>query len=123
MKIGEIAQLTETPASTIRYYEQMGLLPLPARKNGQRDYSEEIIPYLKLIRLAKNTGFHLEEIDELLQKLNDENPIDEFWQAALQSKINELNEIIQSYISMKDVLEKVKECGCVPIKDLVSSGS
>ena len=119
MKIGEIAQLTETPASTIRYYEQMRLLPSPPRINGQREYTEEIIPLLKFISIAKKTGFRLEEIEELMQKLNKGNPLNELWQATLQSKIDELNEVIGSYVWMKNLLEQVRDCGCVPIKDLL----
>ena len=67
MKIGELAKRTGCPVETIRYYEREGLLPEPERRlSGYRDYTPDAITRLRFIRRAKELGFTLPEIRELL---------------------------------------------------------
>ena len=67
MKIGELARRTGTTTKTIRYYEDIGLLPEPARtRNGYRDYGDEAVDRLSFIRDAQATGLSLTEIDSIL---------------------------------------------------------
>jgi DNA-binding transcriptional MerR regulator len=63
MKIGELAERTGIPASTIRYYEKEGLLPKAQRgANGYRVYQEYALERLDLIQLGQNLGFSLDAI-------------------------------------------------------------
>uniref|UniRef100_UPI0012902455 MerR family transcriptional regulator n=1 Tax=Streptococcus suis TaxID=1307 RepID=UPI0012902455 len=55
MKIGEIANKTNLPASTLRYYEKKGLLKVDRDKNGRRYYKESDIEWIKFIRRLKET--------------------------------------------------------------------
>lgn len=72
MKIGELAKRTGCPVETIRYYEREGLLPEPQRRaSGYRSYGDDAIAQLRFIRRAKNLGFTLEEIRELLSLSTD----------------------------------------------------
>jgi DNA-binding transcriptional MerR regulator len=65
--IGELARRTGVKAPTIRYYEQIGLLPAPARSEGhQRRYAASQIARLNFIRHARELGFEVEAIRELL---------------------------------------------------------
>ncbi len=65
MRIGELAQLTHTRASTIRYYEQIGLLPAPKRINGkQRRYDGEDLERVGFIRRCRALGFTLEQLHQ-----------------------------------------------------------
>lgn len=67
MEIRELVSNTGVPAKTIRYYEEIQLLPAPARKsNGYREYSEEDINRLKLVAGARRLDFSLGEISEIL---------------------------------------------------------
>ncbi|GAV19441.1 mercuric resistance operon regulatory protein [Mariprofundus micogutta] len=67
MKIGELSKLTKVNIDTIRYYERRQLLPLPKRTmSGYRDYSESDVKRLLFVIHAKELGFTLEEIRELL---------------------------------------------------------
>lgn len=63
MKIGELAAATGLSASAIRFYEQSGLLP-PAKRgaNGYRDYADEAVERLQLVRMAQGLGFSLDTI-------------------------------------------------------------
>jgi MerR family copper efflux transcriptional regulator len=67
LTIGAVARRAGVAIDTIRYYEREGLLPEPARRpSGYRSYGEDTVAQLRFIRRAKNLGFTLEEIRELL---------------------------------------------------------
>jgi Cu(I)-responsive transcriptional regulator len=72
MNIGELARAAETKAETIRYYEQIGLLPPPPRTTGNyRDYSAAHASRLTFIRRARDLGFSIEQIRALLNLADD----------------------------------------------------
>ena len=62
MKIGKIANKTNLPASTLRYYEKKGLLKVDRDKNGRRYYKESDIEWIKFIRRLKETGMLIKDI-------------------------------------------------------------
>jgi DNA-binding transcriptional MerR regulator len=67
MRIGEIAGRAGVPAKTIRFWEDLGLLPAPARTAaGYRDYSPAILERLAFIRQAQASGLTLEHIRQVL---------------------------------------------------------
>ena len=66
--IGELAQRAGVSAPTVRYYEEIGLLPKPSRSaTGYRRYSESTVEELRFIRKAQALGFSLDEIGEILK--------------------------------------------------------
>lgn len=67
MRIGELARLTGVPTKTIRYYEEIGVLPAPDRTaNDYRDYPGEAVDRLAFVRDAQATGLTLTEIASIL---------------------------------------------------------
>ena len=67
MVIGEVSRLARVKSATIRYYEDVGLLPLPPRTQGnRRTYGTSDVQRLKFIRHARELGFDLEAIRQLL---------------------------------------------------------
>ena len=67
MKIGELAKLTDCQVETIRYYEREGLLPEPARSDGNyRLYTQAHVERLTFIRNCRSLDMTLEEIRSLL---------------------------------------------------------
>lgn len=71
LTIGTMAKKTGTKVQTIRYYEQIKLLPEPGRTSGgQRRYGDSELDRLSFIRHARQLGFSLDAIRELLN-LND----------------------------------------------------
>jgi MerR family copper efflux transcriptional regulator len=67
LTIGALAKRAGVAIDTIRYYEREGLLPEPTRRpSGYRSYGEGTVAQLRFIRRAKNLGFTLEEIRDLL---------------------------------------------------------
>lgn len=105
MNIGEIAEKTGLAASKIRFYERIGLLKAVKRKaNGYRHYSDEAIAQLKLIVIAQQAGFSLEELQTLV-------PADlSVWNhaelvTALQQKIQGIEAMQQQLASSKAQLQ------------------
>jgi len=67
ISIGELSRLTGVKVPTIRYYEQVELLPPPRRTPGrQRRYDAEEVLRLNFIHRARDLGFNIETIRELL---------------------------------------------------------
>lgn len=67
MKIGEVAERSGVPAKTIRYYEEVGLLPAPERAaNGYRVYESRSVDLLRFIARARGLGFSLDEVQDLV---------------------------------------------------------
>jgi Cu(I)-responsive transcriptional regulator len=65
--IGALAKKTDTKVETIRYYERIELLPAPSRTSGNyRIYGTEHLGRLSFIRRARDLGFSIEQVRELL---------------------------------------------------------
>lgn len=61
LSIGELARRTGVATSALRYWEELGLLPAPARLCGQRRYPESAIEFVGIILLQRDAGFSLTE--------------------------------------------------------------
>ena len=71
LTIGKVARLANVGIETIRFYEREGLLETPARRpSGYREYPREAADRLRFIRRARELGFSLKEIQELLALLD-----------------------------------------------------
>ena len=67
MRIGELARQSGVPATALRYYEQLGLLPEPGRtESGYRMYGEDAVDRLAFIRAAQAVGLTLAEVRQVL---------------------------------------------------------
>lgn len=72
ISIGALAKATKTKVETIRYYEGIGLLPAPTRTSANyRTYESTHVTRLGFIRRARDLGFSLQEVRDLL-RLNDD---------------------------------------------------
>lgn len=93
---------------TVRFYERQGLLDEPARRaSGYRQYSEDVIDRLKFIKRAKDLGFSLNEIAEVLALRADSSmTCDEVRQSA-GAKIEDIERKIEDLKRMKNALEEL----------------
>lgn len=95
LTIGEVARRAGVPATTLRYYEQVGLVPAPVRVGGQRRYDESVLARLDVIGLCKSAGFALEEIQLLFA---DDAPGRPASRALAQAKLAEIDAHIASLV-------------------------
>jgi Cu(I)-responsive transcriptional regulator len=74
LSIGDVAKATGVKVVTIRYYEKIGLLPVPSRTDGNyRAYNQEHIRGLRFIRRCRDLGFTLEQVRDLLRLASQKN--------------------------------------------------
>lgn len=65
LDIAEVAEISGTPPSALRYYEKVGLISPLFRKGLRRQYTEDVLYRLSLISMGKAAGFTLEEISAM----------------------------------------------------------
>lgn len=72
-RIGELGKRAGTNAATIRYYEEIGLLPRPARQEGnQRSYGGDDVRRLTFIRRCRDFGFSIDQVRTLVSLVQDQ---------------------------------------------------
>lgn len=62
LDIGEVAEISGVPASTLRYYEEMRLISPAGRHGLRRQYEPDVVQWLALIDMGRSAGFSLKEI-------------------------------------------------------------
>lgn len=126
---GKVAELTGCNLETIRYYEQIGLMPPPPRsEGGHRLYDEVLVRRLSFIRRCRELGFSLDEIRGLLELVDGGTytcaEVKDMTQDHLQSvrtKIADLRALEKTLKEMvsKCVGDEVPDC---PIIDVLFEG-
>ena len=112
MSIGEAADHSNVKVPTIRYYEQIGLLPLPPRTEGNRRlYGEEDLRRLSFIRHARELGFEIEAIRTLLTLQDDPGQPCATADAIARARLADVVQRIRSLMALKTELEHMVE-GC-----------
>jgi DNA-binding transcriptional MerR regulator len=110
--IGEAAGLSGIKAPTIRYYEQIGLLPAPPRSEGnRRHYADADLRRLTFIRHARELGFEIEAIRALLTLQDDSNQPCATADAIAKARLVDVEQRIRSLQALKVELELMVE-GC-----------
>src|SRR5580704_12333507 len=104
--IGDLAKRTGTKVVTVRYYEQIGLLPVPSRTAGNyRTYSNEHLRRLRFIRRCRDLGFTLDQIRDLLRLASQR---DEACAAVDRITAQHLIEIEQKIADLKRLAKELR---------------
>lgn len=128
MNISQAAKLTGLSIKMIRYYESIGLTPSPIRSNaGYRDYTAQDIKRLHFIYNARQLGFSLAHIKNLLSLWQDENRQSADVKALAQQhvsdltiKINHLKQIVNELNDLIDACVGNKDSSCSILKQIES---
>ncbi len=112
LTIGEVARHAGVTASSIRYYERIGLLPAPERLHGQRRYDARVLGKLGFIGVAQSAGFKLREIRKLIDGVDSAAGMGEQMRSLSRPKLDEVEALLARTKVMKGWLEAAKECGC-----------
>jgi DNA-binding transcriptional MerR regulator len=110
--IGEAAEHSGVKAPTIRYYEQIGLLPAPPRTQGnRRSYGDADLRRLAFIRHARELGFEIEAIRTLLTLQDDPSQPCATADSIAKVRLAEVEQRIRSLTALKAELELMVD-GC-----------
>ena len=106
MDIAEVARRSGVPASTLRFYEEKGLIASTGRRGLRRLFGPDVLERLALIALGRAAGFSLDEIARMFT--GDGRPrID---RRMLTAKAEELDETIRQLQAMRDGLRHAAAC-------------
>ena len=111
LTIGELSRQTEVKIPTIRYYEQIGLLAAPVRTGGQqRRYSPADVRRLNFIRHARELGFEVEAIRQLLGLASDPDRSCGEVHEITRCHLDDVNDKIARLTALRDELEAMVAC-------------
>lgn len=123
--IAEVAKRTGVPASTLRFYEEKGLIRSTGRQGLRRVFETGVLERLALIALGRAAGFSLDEIGRMFTPGGKPN-ID---RDALKAKATELDHTIAQLTAMRDGLLHAAKCSapshleCPTFKRLLSAAA
>src|SRR3954451_20327505 len=102
LTIGELARRAGIATSALRYWEELGLLPTPARVSGQRRYPESAVEMVGFILLLRDAGFSLADQKSLAAARG--VALDE-WRRLAERKLDELDEQIAKAQAAREAIE------------------
>lgn len=117
LTIGEVARVTGKAASSIRYYEQIGLIPAPARVSGRRRYPRAVLRALAVIDTAQRAGLTLDEIGLLLVASPGDPAATERLRQVAVRKLPEVRALIERAELVSRWLEAAAGCTCLSLDD------
>ena len=131
MKIGELSRLTGTNVETIRYYERDGLLPIPARSDGNyRIYGEAHVQRLSFIRRCRGLDMTLDEIRVLLhfkesplENCADVNSLLERHIGHVTQRMQELQELERQLNDLRERCGEARDAAHCGILDSLSQAT
>ncbi len=114
----QVARLSGRRTSSIRYYEEIGLLPEPARRGGQRRYRQDTVRLLAVIGTAQRAGLALDEIGSLVEAMSggDAAAVGQLRTIAAH-KLPELTALIEQAELARRWLQAAARCECPSIED------
>ena len=103
--IGQLARQADVGIETVRFYERRGLIEDPPRRSsGYRQYPPDTVERLRFIRRAKELGFSLNEIGDLLRLRSHPAENREEVRAKAQAKIDDIDRRLADLSRMRDTL-------------------
>jgi len=131
LTIGALAKNAGVGVETIRFYERQGLIEQPQKPIGSfRHYSEDVVKRVRFIRRAKELGFSLQEIDELLnlslesgQNCNEVRTLTEAKILDISCKIDSLEKMKKALSRLVLACDKQNQTQICPIIESIVEGA
>lgn len=112
LSIGQVAEQVGLPVSTVRYYDDIGLVPATDRAGGQRSYEPGALRRLAAVQLCQQAGFTLDEIAELLDRARP----DGHWHGLARRKLEQLDARMARLRRARRLVERALACGCAHLE-------
>ena len=114
LKISELSERTGLSAHTLRYYEKYGLISASNRSEaGYRFYSDSDVRRVQFVKTARNTGFSLSDIGQLLSiRVNKQSHSCQEVTDITQKKLFEVNAKVNDLLSMQQTLKLLLDSCC-----------
>lgn len=112
LPIGMVAELYGLPATTLRYWEDIGLIPPPRRSGGQRRYGLDALRRIKFIRMAKQAGLSLDAVRALLAGHGAQGPTFDDWADIARDQLGVIDQMMSELAQLKATIQECLNCGC-----------
>lgn len=114
LKIGQLAKLANVTPDTVRYYEKQGMMDHNVRtEGGYRLYNGQDLQRLRFIRYAKQLGFTLETIAELLSiRVDPEHHTCEESKSIVDARLREVESKLKELVKMRESLKRLSDACC-----------
>lgn len=123
MQISDLARQSGVSAKTIRYYEAIGLLPLPLRRdNNYRHYAPSALERLRFIASARSLGFTVADIGALLAARDTGDAPCAHVLAALDTQLATLDQRLANLVTLRADLQHLRSVGEALPRDTGESG-
>jgi len=110
MNIGAAARHSGVPAKTIRYYESVGLIePADRSAAGYRVYAKQDVETLRFVQRARNLGFSVEEVGNLLALWNDRTRSSAEVKALARHRVADIDRKLTELAEMRETLVHLME--------------
>lgn len=119
ISIRQVTQQTGVRPSTLRYYEEIGLLHPTGRVSGRRQYDEGVLQRLALIQTGQQAGFTLAELGVLLNNILEAEAGGMGWHELVERKLREMDALLRNIESMKRLLEDIRDCDDVSLAECI----
>lgn len=124
LTIGKVAKETGLTTKTIRYYELLGLLPKPPRTySGYRLYARNDVERLSFIKKAKNLGFSLTDIEEILAIHDAQEAPCVHVLALMDRKIKEIGQLVKELDEFQKELSHLREESAARVEQGIKEGA
>jgi DNA-binding transcriptional MerR regulator len=123
LTIGELARRTGVATSALRYWEELGVMPVPARVSGERRYPPSAVHDVGTILLLRDVGFSLRELKTFIAS----RPPADGWRQLAQRKLAELDAHIAKARAAREAIEHGLRCphedirGCPTFAHIVTA--
>ncbi|TDE07470.1 redox-sensitive transcriptional activator SoxR [Jiangella asiatica] len=118
LTIGELSERSGVPASTLRFYERLGLIRSRRTTGNQRRYEQAVLRHVAFIRASQSVGIPLAKIGEVLAFLpQGQAPTPQFWARASQCWGEEIDARIAAMRRTRDQFTRCAGCGCLSFDD------
>lgn len=117
LTIGDVARRVGLKPSALRYYEDVGVIPAPARVNGRRLFEADVVRRIQIVRFAQSAGFRISEIRTLFHGFGADVPPSARWNQLATRKLAELDALVERVNQMRAALHSAMQCGCMRIED------
>jgi DNA-binding transcriptional MerR regulator len=112
LSIGEVARRSGVAATTLRYYEDSGLLRPPTRVAGRRRYDQSVMTRLEVIGCCKTAGFSLDEIRMLLTDADPGRPVS---RSLAKAKLSDIDAQMATLRRAREIIEWALVCPCASV--------
>ncbi len=119
MKIGDVSDQLGIPASTIRYYEKVGLIERQYRQSGRRVFDDRAVLVLQFVQLAQAAGFTIDETKSLLNAYAKDPSPNGMWKPFAEVKREAIRAQIKELKRMDQVLSELLKCECETLEACV----